>query len=46
MVIFDKVGQIYDQTLRVIRTASEQGISTATAADRIAEERIAAAKQG
>ena len=44
MVIFDKVIQIYEQTLNVIRTASEEGISTAAAADRIAEKRIAAAK--
>ena len=41
--IYSKVAQIYDQTLRVIRLAGEQGISTSTAADRIAEERIAAA---
>ena len=41
--IYSKVAQIYDQTLRVIRLAGEQGISTSAAADRIAEERIAAA---
>ena len=46
IVIFDKVGQIYDQTLRVIRTAAQEGIGTTTAADRIAEARIAAARQG
>ena len=43
-VISDKVGQIYHQTLRVIRIAAAEGISTAAVADRIAEERIAAAK--
>ncbi len=41
--IYSRVSQIYDQTLRVIRLAGEQGISTSAAADRIAEERIAAA---
>ena len=39
--ILDHVGRIYDQTLEVIRIAGEHGISTAAAADRMAEERIA-----
>ncbi len=38
------VEQIYDQTLEVIRIASERGISTAEAADRMAEERIASVR--
>ena len=38
--IFEKVSQIRDQTLNVIRVADERGISTAEAADRIAEERL------
>ncbi len=33
--------QIYDRTLTVLRTAEQTGISTVSAADRIAEERIA-----
>ena len=39
--ILEHVGRIYDQTLEVIRIAGERGISTAAAADRMAEERIA-----
>lgn len=42
--IFAKVDQIYHQTLEVIRVARERGISTARAADRMAEERIEAAR--
>ncbi len=42
--IYAKVTQIYDQTLHVIERAKELGISTAAAADWIAEERIAAAR--
>ena len=45
VTIFEKVGQIYHQTLEVIRVARERGVSTANAADRMAEERIAAARQ-
>ncbi len=44
IAIYAKVGNIYDQTLHVIKMAEDLGISTAAAADRIAEERIAAAK--
>ena len=40
-----KVSRIYDQTLEVIRTAREHGISTSEAADRLAEERIAKARE-
>ena len=36
------MGQIYDQVLEVVRIADERDISTAEAADRMAEERIAA----
>ncbi len=39
--VYDKVAEIYEQTLHVIRMADDLGISTAAAADRIAEERIA-----
>ena len=42
--IYSKVTQIYDQTLHVIKLADELGISTAAAADWLAEERIAGAK--
>lgn len=42
--VLQTVSQIYDQTLEVIRTADERGISTAEAADKIAEERIANAR--
>ncbi len=42
--VLDYVGRIYDQTLQVIRTAGERGISTAAAADRMAEERIASVR--
>ncbi len=42
--VLAKVSRIYDQTLEVIRTAEEQGISPADAADRMAEERIARAR--
>lgn len=38
------VSHIYEQTLEVIRTAEERGVSTAEAADRLAEERIARAR--
>ena len=38
------VSQIYDQTLAVIRAAQDRGISTAEAANELAEERIAAAR--
>ena len=41
--IYSKVTQIYDQTLHVIGLADELGISTAAAADWMAEERIAGA---
>jgi leucine dehydrogenase len=43
--ILPKVSQIYDQTLKVIQSAEEQGISTEEAADRLAEERLAGARQ-
>lgn len=39
--VLQQVEQIYDQTLEVIRIAGERGITTAEAADRMAEERIA-----
>ncbi len=42
--ILDMVSQIYDQTLDVIDRAERHGISTAEAADRIAEERIETAR--
>ncbi|MYA65117.1 MAG: leucine dehydrogenase, partial [Gemmatimonadetes bacterium] len=42
--IYSKVTQIFDQTLQVIELAEELGISTAAAADWMAEERIAAAR--
>lgn len=42
--IFGKVEQIYAQVLEVLRVADERGITTAEAADRMAEERIAAAR--
>jgi len=42
--IYSKVTQIYDQTLQVIKLAEELGISTAAAADWMAEERIATKK--
>jgi len=38
--VFAKVAQIYDQTLEVVRVASERRIGTGAAADRMAEERI------
>lgn len=41
--IYSKVTQIFDQTLHVIALAEELGISTAAAADWMAEERIASA---
>jgi leucine dehydrogenase len=46
--VMPMVERIYDQTLEVVRTAKERGISTAAAADRLAEERIEAkrAEQG
>ncbi len=43
--VFGLVEQIYDQTLEVVRTASERGIGTAEAADRMAEERIARVRE-
>lgn len=39
--VLQQVARIYDQVLEVIRIAGERGISTAEAADRLAEERIA-----
>ncbi len=39
------VEQIYAQTLQVIRVAGERGITTAEAADRMAEERIASLRR-
>ena len=42
--IYSKVTQIYDRTLHVIKLAEELGISTAAAADWMAEERIASAR--
>ncbi len=42
--VYAKVAGIYEQTLHVIRMAGELGVSTAAAADWIAEERIAGAK--
>ncbi len=42
--IFAKVSQIYDQTLEVIRVAADRGIGTGEAADRVAEERVQAAR--
>jgi leucine dehydrogenase len=41
----EAVGHIYEQTLEVIRVARERGIATAEAADRLAEERIEAARR-
>ena len=38
--VLEKVSRIYDQVLQVIHRAKEERISTAEAADRIAEERI------
>ena len=38
--VLEKVTRIYDQTLQVFKKAEEEGISTAEASDRIAEERI------
>jgi len=38
--VLEKVSRIYDQVLAVIHKAKEEKISTAEAADRIAEERI------
>ena len=43
--IFAKVSQIYDQTLKVIQRAEEQGIGTDEAADRLAELRLAEARE-
>ncbi len=40
--VLQHVSQIYDQTLAVIRAAQDRGISTAEAANQLAEERIAA----
>ena len=37
---------IFEQTLTVLRTADEKGISAAAAADHVAEERMAAAAGG
>lgn len=38
--VLEKVSRIYDQMLQVIQKAKEEGITTAAATDRIAEERI------
>ena len=43
--VLQTVSRIYDQTLEVIGAAKERGISTAEAADRLAEERIASARK-
>jgi leucine dehydrogenase len=43
--ILERVGGIYDQTLAVFRKAGAEGITTAAAADRLAEERIRRARQ-
>ncbi len=43
--VLQHVEQIYAQTLEVIRIAGERGISTAQAADRMAEERIASLRE-
>lgn len=43
--IFAIVEQIREQTLEVVRTAEERGITTAEAADRLAEERIARVRE-
>jgi len=37
---------IFENTLTVLRTADEKGISAAAAADHVAEERMAAAQHG
>ena len=42
--VYAKVSNIYEQTLHVIGMAKELGVSTAAAADWIAEERIAGAR--
>ncbi len=42
--VLQHVSQIYDQTLAVIRAAQDRGISTAEAANELAEERIAATR--
>ncbi|MBW2561507.1 MAG: Glu/Leu/Phe/Val dehydrogenase [Deltaproteobacteria bacterium] len=38
--VLEKVSRIYDQTLLVFEKAEKEGVSTAEAADRIADERI------
>lgn len=43
--IFGVVEQIHDQVLAVIDAAEERGITTAEAADRLAEERIASVRE-
>jgi len=43
--IFGVVEQIHDQVLAVIEAAEERGITTAEAADRLAEERIASVRE-
>jgi leucine dehydrogenase len=43
--ILERVGQIYDQTLAVFRMAGSERITTAAAADRLAESRIERARQ-
>lgn len=40
-----KAGEIYDTILRVLQVAAEQGIPSYRAADRLAEQRLAEAKQ-
>jgi leucine dehydrogenase len=42
----EKAGEIYDTILRVFEIAREQGIPSYRAADRLAEQRIAAAREG
>ena len=42
--VLQRVSQIYAQTLAVIRAAQDRGISTAEAANELAEERIAAVR--
>jgi leucine dehydrogenase len=38
---YAKVGQIYDKLLRIFQMAEKEGVTTAEAADRLAEDRIA-----
>ena len=41
----EKTARIYETTERIIAIAAEEGISTARSADRLAEERLAAARK-